>query len=64
MPQTRHCAILQRSIIQGRTGMWTHIFQGIKPSIHPENSDKLVAHAKLTPLALRNIVYFGQTDGA
>ena len=62
VPEACHCAIVQGAIVERRTNVRAHIFQGIKLPIVPKNSHIAFANLKFSSATFRDILNTGQTD--
>src|SRR5215510_7254980 len=64
VPQARHRATIDGTVIERRAGMRTDVFHGIKLSLMAEDGHKAIPHAEFTSLAFGDIIDTSESDHA
>src|SRR5262249_18388272 len=64
VPQARHRATIDGTVIERRAGMRTDVFHGVKLSLMAEDGHKAITHAEFTSLAFGDIIDTGESDHA
>ena len=62
VPEASHRALAYGAVVQRRTGVWTHVFQGVKLAVVSEDSDVACADPEFASFAFWNVSDTGKTD--
>src|SRR2546428_12010980 len=61
VPQARHRATIDGTVIERCAGMRTDVFHGVKLSLMAEDSHKAITHAEFTSLTFGDIIDTGES---